>query len=245
MVKDDELANLKKNMLEEMNNRHQENIQPKIKILNPGTQPKPKRSFINWLISLVKKTPSAVEVSENQSIVELNKIKRELEEKQKTISELQKLIEGHQEIIKKQEEHSEVTNISNKEHEEIIERLNIVVDSYQEIIRTHEESVTKMSAELEEVRLLYQNEKVKSQEEIDKKTSHIRELDKSVKTLKNNFEEISNRYHEASEKYEKEKENAIRLEMLILDMDKILGLIDIADNIKPKDEETIGIMIRK
>ncbi|MFA4957600.1 MAG: hypothetical protein WC556_11595 [Candidatus Methanoperedens sp.] len=245
MVEDDELANLKKNMLEEMKNRHQENIQPKIKILNSGTRPKPKISFINWLISLVKKTPSTVEVSKNQSIVELNKTKRELEEKQKTISELEKLIEEQQGIIKKQEEHSEVALIPNKEQEEIIERLNLVIDSYQEIIRTYEESANKPNAELEEIRLLYQNEKVKSQEENENKTSQIHELEKSVKTLKNNFKEISNRYHEVNEKYEIEKENAIRLEMLILDLDKILGLIDIAENIKPKEDETIGLMIIK
>ena len=245
MVEDDELANLKKKMLEEMKDRHQENIQPKTKTLNSGTQHKPKMSFINWLISLVKKPPSTVEVSKNQSIADLNRTNRELEEKQKTISKLEKLIEEQQGTIKKQEEHSEVAHIPNKEQEEIIERLNLVIDSYQEIIRTYEESANKPNAELEEIRLLYQNEKVKVQEEIEKKTSIICELETSATVLKKNFEEISNRCHEASENHEKEKQNAIRLGMLILDLDKILGLIDIAENIKPKDGETIEIMIRK
>lgn len=258
-------------------------------------------SFRNWITFLLKKKPSAVQVSENQSLVDLNNIiqsfasetisfreklfetyknivnktKRELEEKQETISELQKLIEKQQEIIKEQKEHYEVTYIPNKQQEEIIERLKKEVNRYQGIVRTYEESANKLNAELEEIRLMYQKERIRYQEvanqlekerekvsslerefskghgipkelkeEIEKKTSLIREFEMSAKTLKNNFEEISNRYQEASEKYEKEKQNAIRLEMLILDLDKELGLMDIVEKIKPKEEETTGIMIK-
>jgi len=251
-------------------------------------------SFRNWLNSLLKKSHSAV--PENQSDKDiLNKTKSELEEKQKTILELQKLIEKQQEIIKEQmdhfevayipdkqqeiiktqKEHSEVTYFPDKQQEEIIGGLKKEVDRYQEIVRTYEESANKLNAQLEDVRLMYQKERVMAQEaatqldkerekvsnlekefnkgqeiskelreEIEKKTSLIGEFEMSVKTLRNNFEEISNRYHEASEKYEMEKENAIRLEMLILDLDKELGLMDIAEKIKPKEEETIGIMIK-
>ncbi|MCZ7400946.1 MAG: hypothetical protein O8C61_01850 [Candidatus Methanoperedens sp.] len=225
---------------------------------------------------MLKKKPSTVEVSEKQSYENIvNKTKRELEEKQKTILELHKLIEKQQEIIKEQKKHSEVTYIPDKHQEEIIEGLKKEVHRYQEIVRAYEESANKLNAELEDLRLMYQKERVRAQEvsiqldkerekvsnlerelskgqgipgehkeEIEKKTSLIRELEASAKTLKNNFEEISNRYHEASEKYETEKQNAIRLEMLILDLDKELGLLDIADKIRPKEEETIGIMIK-
>ncbi|MFA4957059.1 MAG: hypothetical protein WC556_08835 [Candidatus Methanoperedens sp.] len=211
-------------------------------------------SFRNWLISLLNI--------------------REFEDKQKTISELQRLIEKQQEIIKEQNEHPVVTSIPNQQQEEIIEGLKKEVNRYQDLIKTYEESANKLNVQLEEIRLMYQNERLKVQEvttqldkerekvsnlekelskgtripkelkeEIEKKTSLIREYEKSAKTLKNNFEEISNRYHEASENYEKEKQNAIRLEMMILDMDKELGLTDIAEKMKPKEEETLGIMI--
>lgn len=258
-------------------------------------------SFRNWIIFLLKKKPSAEQVSESQPLADLNNIiqsfsnetitfreklfeiykntvnktKLELEEKQRTISELQKLVETQQEIIKELREHSKVTYIPNRQQEETIERLKNEVNRYQGLIKAYEESANKLNAELEEIRIMYQKERIKYQEvanqlekerdiasslereiskgqgipkelkeEIEKKTSLISEYEKSAKTLKNNFEEISNRYQEASEKYEKEKQNAIHLEMLILELDKELGLMNIIEKIETKQDEKPEITVK-
>ncbi|MFZ2411982.1 MAG: hypothetical protein WAW23_10460, partial [Candidatus Methanoperedens sp.] len=69
-------------------------------------------------------------------------------------------------------------------------------------------------------------------EESERKNSLIREYEESVKTLKGKFEEVNNRYQEAIEKFEKEKQTAINLEMLILELDKELGLMDTLEKIE-------------
>ncbi len=250
-----------------------------------------------------KKRPDAVQISENQSVVDLdniiqsfvnetitfreklfegynnivNKTKKELDEKQETISSLQKLIEKQQEMIKEIREH-QVAYVPSKQQEEIIEKLKNEINRYQGIIKTYEESANKLNAELEEIRLVHQNERVKHQEvanqlekerdiasslereirelrkgqvipkelkeEIEKKTSLISEYERQVKTLKNNLDEISNRYQEATEKYEKEKQSTIRLEMLILELDKELGLMDIIEKIETNQEEKARITVK-
>ena len=81
-------------------------------------------------------------------------------------------------------------------------------------------------------------------DEIEKKTAIINEYEKSAKILKNNFDEISNRYQEATEKYEKERQSTIRLEMLILELDKAVGLMDIIEKIEIKPEEKTGITVK-
>ncbi len=205
----------------------------------------------------------------------LNAVKRELEEKQGAILELQKLIGKQQEIIKELREHGEVTYVPSKEQEETIAKLKTEINRYQEIIKTYEESASKLNAELEKIRSMYQQERIKYQEvanqlekereivsslereirkehgidkelkeDIEKKTSLISEYEKSARILRGKLEEISNRYQEASEKYEKEKQNAIRLEMLILDLDKELGLLDIVEKIEAKKEEKHGITVK-
>ncbi len=262
-------------------------------------------SFRNWITRIFwwKKRPATAPVSENQSMVDLNnviqsfvnetitfreklfetyknivnKTNSQLEEKQETISRLQKLIEKQQEMIKGLRE-PQVTYVPSKEQEETIERLKNEVNRYEGIIKTYEESANKLNAELEELRLMHQKERLKYQEvanqlekerdrasslemeireirkgqgipkelkeEIEHKTSLISEYEKSVKTLKNNLQEINDRYQVASEKYEKEKQNAIHLEMLILELDKELGLMDIIEKIETKQEENPGITVK-
>jgi len=202
----------------------------------------------------------------------------ELEQKQEIISSLQKLIVKQQEIIKELGEHRKAAYIPDKQQEETIERLRNEINRYRGIIKTYEESADKLISELEEIRLMYQKERVKYQEvanqlekerekvsslerelrefgkgqgipkelkdEIEKKTALINEYEKSAKILKNNFDEISNRYQEATEKYEKERQSTIRLEMLILELDKELGLMDIIEKIETKQEENAGITVK-
>jgi chromosome segregation ATPase len=230
-------------------------------------------SFKNKItrIFLWKNRLTAPQVSEN-------KTERELEEKQETISSLQKLIVKQQEIIKGLGEHRKAAYIPDRQQEETIERLSNEVNRYQGTIKTYEESANKLNAELDEIRLMYQKERVKYQEvanqlekerekvsslerelrefgkgqgvpeelkeEIEKKTALISVYEGQAKTLKNNLEEISNRYQEATEKYEKERQSTIRLEMLILELDKALGLMDIIEKIETKPEEKTGIIVK-
>lgn len=227
-------------------------------------------SFKNKItrIFLWKNRPTAPQVSDE----------RELEEKQETISSLQKLIVKQQEIIKGLGEHRKAAYIPDRQQEETIERLSNEINRYREIIKTYGESADKLNAELEEIRLMYQKERVKYQEvanqlekerekvsslerelrefgkrqgipeelkdELENKTALINEYEKSAKILKNNFDEISNRYQEATEKYEKERQSTIRLEMLILELDKALGLMDIIEKIEIKPEEKAGITVK-
>lgn len=200
------------------------------------------------------------------------------EDKPEIIANLKKLIEKQQEIIKELSEHRKVTYIPDKQPEEAIERLKNEIKRYQGIIKTYEESADKLNAGLDEIRLMYQKERVKYQEvanqlekerekvsslerelreiskgqvmpeelkdEIEKKTALINEYEKSAKILKNNLDEISNRYQEATEKYEKERHSTIRLEMLILELDKALGLMDIIEKIETQPEEKTGITVK-
>ncbi|MCZ7393534.1 MAG: hypothetical protein O8C56_09450, partial [Candidatus Methanoperedens sp.] len=83
-----------------------------------------------------------------------------------------------------------------------------------------------------------QEERVNNElkEELERKTALISEYEESIKSIKGNLEEVNNRYLEVLEKFEKEKRIAINLEMLILDLDKELGLMDIAKKLELEDE---------
>lgn len=147
----------------------------------------------------------------------------------KKTSELEKLIEKQHEIIKELGERSKEIGIPGKKHEETVEKFKNNISNILEKEREIQK-VQRINSEL--------------REEIEKKTSLISEYEKSARTLKGKLEEISNRYQEVSEKYDKEKQNAICLEMLILDLDKELGLMDIVEKIEEKEEKIPEITIK-
>ena len=106
------------------------------------------------------------------------------EEKHEIIANLKKLIEKQQEIIKELSEHRKATYIPDKQQEETIERLKNEVDRYRGIIKTYEESVDKLISELEEIRLMYQKERVKYQEvanQLEKERDKVSSLEREFR----------------------------------------------------------------
>jgi len=140
----------------------------------------------------------------------------------KKTSELEKLIEKQQEIIKELGESSKEIGIPSKNE---IREISNILEKERERASSLEREIRKQQRISDELK-----------DEVERKTSLISEYEESVNTFKGKIEEISNRYQEAIEKLEKEKQTAICLEMLILDLDKELGLIDIVTKIEAEEK---------
>ncbi len=193
-------------------------------------------------------------------------------QQEETIERLKNTVEKQQEVIKELREHGYVPDKQQEEiigklkkeveryqgmikaYEESANKLNTELDDirimYQKMSVKYQEVANQLEKERDIVSGL-EREFRKEQEinnefkkDLEKKTSLISEYEKSARTLKGRLDEISNRYQEASEKYEKEKQNAVRLEMLILDLDKELGLMDIVEKIETKEEEIPEVTIK-
>lgn len=137
----------------------------------------------------------------------------------KRISELEKLVEKQHEIIKELGERSKETVLEGKKHEEIVEKFK--------------NDIREISSTLEK--------------EKERTSSLEREISKEQRInneLKGKLKEVNNKYQEVIEKFEKEKQTAITLEMLILDLNKELRLMDIAKKIEV-EEKTPEITIKK
>jgi len=150
----------------------------------------------------------------------------------KKTSELEKLIEKQQEIIKELGERSKEAVVPSKKQEETIEKFKNEIREISNILEKERERASSLEREIRKQQRISDELK----EEIERKTALITEYEESVKTFKGKIEEISNRYQEAIEKLEKEKQTAICLEMLILDLDKELGLIDIVTKIEAEEK---------
>jgi len=140
----------------------------------------------------------------------------------KKTSELEKLIEKQQEIIKELGESSKEIGIPSKNE---IREISNILEKERERASSLEREIRKQQRISDELK-----------DEVERKTSLISEYEESVNTFKGKIEEISNRYQEAIEKLEKEKLTAISLEMLILDLDKELGLMDIVNKIEAEEK---------
>lgn len=158
----------------------------------------------------------------------------------KKTSELEKLIEKQQQIIKELGESSKEIGIPNKKQEETAEKFKNEIREISNILEKERERASSLEREIRKQQRI--SDKLK--EEIERKTSLITEYEESVKTLKGKLDEVSNRYQEVIEKLEKEKQTAICLEMLILDLDKELGLMDIVTKIEEKEEKIPEITIK-
>ena len=148
------------------------------------------------------------------------------------VSHLEKLVDKQHEIIKELGERSKETGIPIKKHEETIENFNKEISDIRTSLEKEKEKASVFERELSKV----QNINTEFKGEVERKNTLIREYEESVKTLKDKFEEVSNRYQEAIEKFEKEKQTAISLEMLILDLDKELGLMDAVKQIEGEEK---------
>lgn len=188
----------------------------------------------------------------------IEKLKNTVEKQQEVIKELRE--QGYvpdkqqEEIIGKLKKEVERYQGMIKAYEESANKLNTELDDirimYQKMSVKYQEVANQLEKEREIVSGL-EREFRKEQEinnefkkDLEKKTSLISEYEKSARTLKGRLDEISNRYQETTEKYEKEKQNAVRLEMLILDLDKELGLMNIVEKIETKEEEIPEVTIK-
>jgi len=150
----------------------------------------------------------------------------------KKTSELEKLIEKQQEIIKELGESSKEAVVPSKKQEETIEKFKNEIREISNILEKERERASSLEWEIRKQQRISDELK----DEVERKTSLISEYEESVNTFKGKIEEISNRYQEAIEKLEKEKLTAISLEMLILDLDKELGLMDIVNKIEAEEK---------
>ncbi len=143
------------------------------------------------------------------------------------ISELENLVEKQHEIIKELGERAKEAAISGRDREETEKLKNDI----KQISSALEKEMERASSLAREIR---NEERINSElkEEIERKTALINEYEESIRTIKGQLEEVNDRYQELIEKFEKEKQTAICLEMLILDLDKELGLMDIAKKIE-------------
>ncbi len=144
----------------------------------------------------------------------------------KKTSEIEKLVEKQHEIIKELGERSKETGIPTKKHEEIIEKFKNEIRENSNILEKEREKASSLERDIKKQQRV--NTELKG--EVERKTTIISEYEGKLK-------EVSNRYQETIEKLEKEKQTAICLEMLILDLDKELGLMDIVDKIETKTPE--------
>ncbi len=189
-------------------------------------------------------------VPDKQQEETIEKLKNTVEKQQVVIKELQE--QGYvpnkqqEEIIGKLKKEIEKYQVMIKAYEESTNKLNAELDEirimYQKVNVKYQEVANKLEKERETASSL-ERESRKEQginnefrKDFEKKTSLISEYEKSARTLKGRLDEISNRYQEATEKYEKEKQNAVRLEMLILDLDKELGLMDAVKKIEEEEK---------
>ncbi len=146
------------------------------------------------------------------------------------ISHLEKLVDKQHEIIKELGERGKETGIPVKKHEETIENFKKEISEIRTGLEKEKEKATTLERELRKEQKI----NTEFKEDAERKNSLIREYDESVKTLKDKFEEVNNRYQEAIEKFEKEKQTAINLEMMLLEMDKELGLMNTLEKIEGK-----------
>jgi chromosome segregation ATPase len=169
---------------------------------------------------------------------DIQQISSTLEKEKEKASSLEREVEKQQKIIKELGERSKETVIPDNKQEEIEKFKNDI----QQISSTLEKEREKTSSLEREIR---KEERINNElkGEIERKTSLISKHEESIKTFKGKLAEVNNRYQEVLEKFEKEKQTAICLEMLILDLDKELGLMDIAKKLELEDEPP-EIMIR-
>ena len=155
-------------------------------------------------------------------------------------TELEKLIEKQQQIIKELGESSKEIGIPNKKQEETIEKFKNEIREINNILEKERERASSLEGEIRKQQRI--SDKLK--EEIERKTSLITEYEESAKTFKDKLDEVNNRYQKAIERLEKEKQTNICLEMLILDLDKELGLLDIVAKIAEEEEKIPEITIK-
>ncbi len=139
--------------------------------------------------------------------------------KKKKIEDIQKL---KNEITKISKEYQEVL----KEYEEFTKKLKLEIDGlnnkYQEL-KNNFENEQRINNEL--------------RKELETKGDvAIKRYEESIQKLKKESEEINNRYQDAIEKLHTEREHAATLEILILELDKELGLMDL---VKKTDTEIL------
>ncbi len=214
-------------------------------------------SLWNWIKSYFfrrKNKPDAGQVSghhqpdisDDKNIGEKDKqiynLETELEEKQEIIAEIEKML-----LAKKR---FELTgNITLKQKESIQNLRNEIAQisrEHQEVIKKYEESIQELNNEIAETNNRYQEAKNKLEKEQDVAANLEKEIEderrinseyrkeieayeESIQDLRNEIAEINNRYQETIEKLDKVADNVVTLEMLILDLDKELGLFNIIE----------------
>ncbi|MDP3105910.1 MAG: hypothetical protein Q8M95_15045 [Candidatus Methanoperedens sp.] len=105
-----------------------------------------------------------------------------------------------------------------------------LLEIHKKIVEDKEKQISKTKKELEKEREITRHLK----EEIEKKRTPVKDHEESVKKLQSDIAELSSKYKEANDKLEKERQNTVCLEMLILDIDKELGLMNM---VKKMDEK--------
>ncbi len=211
--------------------------------------------FKKWITGIFwwKKTSELEKLVEKQ-----HEIIKELGERSKEIGIPTK---KHEEIIEKfKNEVRENSNILEKEREKAsslerdikkqqrvntelkgeVERKTTIISEYEgklkEVSNRYQEAIEK----LEKERDITVTQAKEIENELRRNSELRREFgghEESIQRLKNEIAEINNRYQYAIEKLDKATDNIACLEMLILELDKELGLMDIVDKIETKTPE--------
>ncbi len=175
-------------------------------------------SFRNWIASVFgrKKKPEEGQFSEQY----IQKLNAEIKEMSK---EYQELIEGYEDVIRKLK--VEIADVGQR---------------YREAKNKLEKECEKTAVKEKE---LEGERKISSglRKELEMRRVPIKEYEESIQKLKEELTEMSNRYQEAIEKLNKEMDNAISLEMLILELDRELGLTDIVKKLDKKGLHEIRV----
>lgn len=198
---------------------------------------------INKLIYRKEKLYGSHKISEKDK--QINTLEIELKEKQNTIVELEKLL-----LAQKRKLELTDTKIHTQKQKESIQNLRNEIAQisreHQEVIKKYEESIQELNNEIAETNNRYQEAKNKLEKEQDVAANLEKEIEderrinseyrkeieayeESIQDLRNEIAEINNRYQETIEKFDKVADNVVTLEMLILDLDKELGLFNIIE----------------
>jgi chromosome segregation ATPase len=122
-------------------------------------------------------------------------------------------------------------NIADKKQNiaELIRDREKLLEIHKKIVEDKEKQIGRVKEELEKEREITKHLK----EEIEKKRAPG-DYEESIKKLQSDIAELSSKYKEANDRFEKERQNTVCLEMLLLDIDKELGLMNI---VKKMDEK--------
>ncbi len=177
---------------------------------------------------------------------QIRKLETELQEKNATLAGMEGLLQTQQKKIDESGE-NKIPDKKSESMQKLKNEIAGISKEYQEIIKEYEESTKKLKNEISEISKKYKEASSKLEKERALTVTHANEIEnqqrinselrrefggheEAIKKLKNEIAEITSRYQDATEKLDKATDKVASLEMLLIDLDKELGLLNLVKN---------------